>query len=69
MKRDEIESYPLVLTAREISSILNVSKPTAYELMESKDFPLIKIGRCKRVLRDQFFIWLTGKTNSDKHNL
>lgn len=54
-----IEDYPMVLTAVHLSEILMVSKPTAYELMEQKSFPLIKLGRSKRVLRDEFFNWLT----------
>ncbi len=60
MKKIEIDSYPIVLTAIEICEILKVSKPTAYELMGRHDFPLIKIGRCKRVLRDDFFLWLSN---------
>jgi len=55
-----IEDYPEVLTATDLSEILRVSKPTAYELMEHKTFPLIKIGqRGKRVLKTEFFRWLS----------
>lgn len=53
-----IDDYPTILTATDLSEILRVSKPTAYELMEQKTFPLIKIGRSKRVLKDEFFQWL-----------
>ena len=60
MQQYEIDSYPFVLTAIEICEILKISKPTAYELMDRKDFPLIRIGRCKRVLRDDFFLWLSN---------
>jgi len=60
MKQIEIDSYPIILTAIEISEILKVSKPTAYELMDKHGFPLIKIGRCKRVLRDEFFLWFSN---------
>lgn len=55
------ENYPIVLTAKEISQILKISKPTAYEVMKREDFPLLKIGRCKRVLRDEFFEWISKK--------
>jgi predicted DNA-binding transcriptional regulator AlpA len=61
MFKDEIGTYPLVLTAKEISLILKISKPSAYEVMNRNDFPLIKIGRCKRVLRDEFFLWLMNQ--------
>lgn len=61
MNSKDISSYPIVLTATDISKILKISKPSAYELMERSDFPLIRIGRCKRVLRDEFFLWLSKK--------
>lgn len=60
MKKNEIDSYPIILTAVDISEILQISKPSAYELMKRTDFPLIRVGRCKRVLRDQFYLWLTN---------
>lgn len=61
MNQDNVEGYPIVLTAKEISQILKVSKPTAYELMNRSDFPLLRIGRCKRVLREAFFEWLSAE--------
>ncbi|MBN8251101.1 helix-turn-helix domain-containing protein [Priestia flexa] len=53
-----IEDYPFILTAVHIAEILTISKPTAYELMEQTSFPLIRIGRNKRVRKDEFFNWL-----------
>lgn len=58
--RINFDSYPIVLTAVEICEILRISKPSAYTLMDQTDFPLIKIGRCKRVLKDQFIVWLNS---------
>lgn len=68
MKEKDIELYPVVLTANEISQILRISKPTAYVLMEKPGFPLIRIGRTKRVLKDQFFHWIANNV-SDSDNL
>lgn len=59
-----VDDYPLILTANLIAEIMNVSKTTAYEIMEYKGFPLIRIGRCKRVQRDAFFKWLHTQTVS-----
>ena len=53
-----IQDYPMILTAAHISEILMVSKPTAYELMEHSTFPLIRLGRNKRVQKEAFFNWL-----------
>ncbi|MCM3393726.1 helix-turn-helix domain-containing protein [Cytobacillus pseudoceanisediminis] len=50
----------MILTASHIAEILSVSKPTAYELMNKDDFPLIRLGRSKRVLKVEFFTWLTS---------
>ncbi|MER2006420.1 MAG: helix-turn-helix domain-containing protein [Psychrobacillus sp.] len=60
MRKNEIESLPIILSAKDISQILKISKPSVYQLMDSSDFPLIRIGRCKRVLRDEFFLWLSN---------
>lgn len=57
------ESYPLILTADHISEIMGVSKRIAYEFMEYKGFPLIRVGRLKRVNRDAFFNWLETQWN------
>ena len=53
-----IEDYPPILKGPDIAEILMISKPTAYALMEHSTFPLIRIGRNKRVQKDQFFDWL-----------
>lgn len=65
MRSTDWGSYPMVLTAADISEILKISKPSAYELMKREDFPLIKLGRCKRVLKDQFIIWLNTNINTN----
>jgi excisionase family DNA binding protein len=55
--------YPLILTVDHVSEIMGVSKRIAYELMEYKGFPLIRIGRLKRVNREAFFGWLEKQAN------
>ncbi|MFT8319297.1 MAG: helix-turn-helix domain-containing protein [Bacillus sp. (in: firmicutes)] len=57
----EKKDFPLMMTANEISQILGVSKRVAYEIMDEKDFPLIRVRRTKRVNRDDFFKWLDKK--------
>jgi excisionase family DNA binding protein len=55
------EDYPLVLKVEQVAQILGVSKRRAYEIMDLKSFPLLKVGRSKRVSRDSFFQWLDGQ--------
>lgn len=60
MHKEKVD-LPLILKATHISEILQVSQRVAYEIMERSDFPLIRIGRCKRVSREEFFRWLDGQ--------
>ncbi|WP_409297704.1 helix-turn-helix domain-containing protein [Peribacillus sp. SCS-26] len=59
----EVNDYPVILTAEHVAEILNISKQVAYEVMERKGFPLIRVGRFKRVQRESFFSWLLNKAN------
>ncbi len=60
------EDYPLVLTVKEIMEILGIGRRVAYELMDQKDFPTVRIGeKLKRVNRDQFFTWLDKQSNRE----
>lgn len=52
------ENLPNILTARDISEYLHISRRRVYEIMELKDFPLIRIGASKRVTREGFLNWL-----------
>ncbi|KYG28134.1 helix-turn-helix domain-containing protein [Alkalihalobacillus trypoxylicola] len=58
MEFKKVEDYPIFLKAKHIQEILGVSQRHAYEIMELKDFPLIRMGRNKRVNRDEFFSWV-----------
>lgn len=58
------DSYPEILRVNHISAILGVSKRVAYEIMEYKGFPLIRVGRLKRVNRELFFQWLDKQKNN-----
>lgn len=57
------ENYPVVLKAGHIAEVLGVTEPTAYKLMKDPSFPTISFGRCKRVLRDEFFKWLESQSS------
>lgn len=56
--KKQIEEYPFMLTAKDLAEILTISKARAYEIMDLVSFPLIKLGRSKRVLKSEFFMWL-----------
>jgi excisionase family DNA binding protein len=56
------EKLPLLLKVRDLQNVLNVSKTTAYELVNSKNFPAVRVGRCFRVPRESLKQWLEKQT-------
>lgn len=49
---------PNVLKPADVAKFLNVSTRYGYEIMERSDFPTIRIGRTKRVMKDDFIKWI-----------
>ncbi|ARK28742.1 helix-turn-helix domain-containing protein [Halalkalibacter krulwichiae] len=66
MKFKSVEDYPIILKVGDIAEIIGVSDRSAYEIMERPDFPLIRIGRQKRVQREAFFGWLEAQSKLKK---
>ena len=56
---------PIVLQAKDVQTILGISKGKTYELMNSVDFPTIFIGKRMVVPKDAFLDWL----NNDKRKI
>ena len=57
------EDLPAVLSAKDISRYLGISKANSYQLMDSKGFPTLKIGKRKLVPKDKFLIWINSNSN------
>lgn len=57
----KVEELPLVLTPMDIAAVLGISRNTAYELIHSKDFPILRVGKQYRVSRKRFLTWLEGQ--------
>ncbi|MCQ2442126.1 MAG: helix-turn-helix domain-containing protein [Oscillospiraceae bacterium] len=57
-----LENYPDILTAKDLQSILQISRAGAYNLMNISDFPTILIGRSKRVMKSKLLDWLDNHT-------
>ncbi|MDN9011070.1 helix-turn-helix domain-containing protein [Brevibacillus laterosporus] len=60
------EELPPILTAVHIAAYLGISKRRAYELMDLKNFPLIRLGRSKRVNREGFIRWLQDQEGANQ---
>lgn len=57
---NNIESQ--VYTVKDIAIILNVSKNTAYNIVKSKQFPVMKFGDTYRISKEVFDKWLNRKS-------
>lgn len=50
-----------VYTVKDIANIMNISRNTAYALVKSHPFPIIKIGDTYRVSKEVFDNWLNQR--------
>ena len=53
-----LEQLPLALCASDLAKVLGISRAMAYELMHSKSFPSIKIGKRLTVPKDKLIEWM-----------
>lgn len=52
------ESKHEILTVKEVQEILKIGTNTAYNLIHSKAFPVVRIGQCYRIPAASFYEWL-----------
>lgn len=65
MKENFYISYdelPLMLSVQEIAKVLGISKTSAYDLVRSKGFPVLKIGSRLVVPKEKFREWVAKNT-------
>lgn len=55
-----VEKYSDILNVADIQKILAIGRRQAYELVNSGQFRVVRIGKTIRVHRDAFFEWLRG---------
>ena len=53
-----LDQLPLALSADDVAIVLGISRAKAYELMHSKSFPTIKIGKRMTVPKDKLIEWI-----------
>lgn len=62
------DQLPLMLNADQLSEALGISRAGAYELMHSKGFPTLRIGKRMMVSKDQFIGWIDRKSGEGLWN-
>lgn len=60
------EQLPIMLNADVLAQTLGISRAGAYELMHSKGFPTLHIGKRLMVSKDQFIRWIESQSG-DAH--
>ena len=63
MSREPFETMPDVMDAKQIAEALQISKAGAYNLLNSPDFPTLRIGGRKLVMKSELILWLKSHTN------
>lgn len=63
MNRQPFETMPDVMDAKQIAEALQISKAGAYNLLNSQDFPTLRIGGRKLVMKNDLLEWLKSHTN------
>ncbi|MEI3084715.1 MAG: helix-turn-helix domain-containing protein [Oscillospiraceae bacterium] len=64
MSREPFEAMPDVMDAKQLAEALHLSKAGAYNLLNADDFPTLKIGGRKLVIKQDLLLWLKKHTNS-----
>ncbi|MCD2345765.1 helix-turn-helix domain-containing protein [Clostridium guangxiense] len=63
MTEEEFNKLPMLLTVMDVKNILRIGKNSAYELINQKSFPILRISERKiRIPKDEFVKWI--KTNT-----
>ena len=55
------DQLPLALGAEDVAQVLGISRANAYNLMRSKDFPTLKIGKRMTVPKHKLIEWIDAQ--------
>ena len=62
MSREPFETMPEVMDAKQLAEALQISKTGAYNLLNDPDFPTLRIGGRKLVMKHELVEWLKSRT-------
>ena len=65
-KYKTLDELPVILNAGDIAATLGLSKAGAYNLINSKGFPTLRIGSRKIVPKERFIEWINRHTGGEK---
>ena len=63
MSREPFEAMTDVMDVKQLAEALQISKAGAYNLLNDPDFPTLRIGGRKLVMKNELVEWLKSHTN------
>ena len=66
MSKEPFEEQPDVMNVMQLAAALHLSRAGAYNLLNSPDFPTLKVGGRKLVMKNDLLEWLKNHTNRQK---
>lgn len=57
-KIKNMDELPLMLNAEHLVKLLGISRSKAYQLMNEKNFPTLRIGNKLLTPKDEFLVWV-----------
>ena len=63
MTREPFETMPDVMDAKQLAKALQIYKAGSYYLLNDPDFPTLRIGGRKMVMKSELIAWLKRHTN------
>ncbi|MCD8336601.1 MAG: helix-turn-helix domain-containing protein [Lachnospiraceae bacterium] len=66
MNRELFETMPDMMDAKQLAAVLHLSKSGTYNLLNSDDFLILKIGDRKQVMKQDLLAWLKQHTNGQE---
>ena len=61
----DLSQLPLTLNACQLASVLGISRAGAYDLMHSKGFPTLMIGKRMMVPKEQLILWMNRHLSAE----
>ncbi len=58
MEKEIEQEQPILLRADQVCRIVNLGRSKVYELIATQQLKSIRIGRSRRVLRDDLMAWI-----------
>lgn len=62
----EVEELPPILEVSDIQRYLKIGKNQAYDLCNSGQFHVVRVGRLIKVKREVFLMWLEGSKQENQ---